>query len=213
MNSLICRRLACAIALACLLQLQWNSHGAEKDGGFVSYPGLQVGPVLFSHSAHGKASAGYLCDKCHPTGPNKTLQITMEDIRQGKACGSCHDGRTKGINGRQAFNIKECGACHMPASDIIFKLNRMDPVRFSHAKHLSANPEKKVFRPTGFSCGDCHPEPFDRVSKEGFEMKAPHEQGGCAQCHNGRKRNGPTAFAATTRCLTCHKSSESSQVD
>jgi c(7)-type cytochrome triheme protein len=136
----------------------------------------------------------------------------MEDIRDGKACGSCHSGRTTESRGRHvASPIEDCGNCHMPAADIIFKLNRMDPVKFSHVKHLSVDLGKKVSNPTGFSCADCHPTPFDRLSKESFRMAVPHENGGCARCHNGRKRNGglPPAFAATTRCLTCHKPTSS----
>jgi c(7)-type cytochrome triheme protein len=209
MNNSFCRRLALAMTLAFFVQLQWNSHAAEKDGGFVIYPGPQAGPVVFSHSAHGKENAGYRCDKCHAAGSVKTLHITMEDIRQGKICGSCHNGSTKGIRGQRAASpIEECGACHMPASDIVFRLNRMDPVKFSHVKHLSAETGRKVSNQMGFSCRDCHPTPFDRVSKGSFEMEAPHESGGCAQCHHGQKRNGRTAFAATTRCLTCHRNSD-----
>jgi c(7)-type cytochrome triheme protein len=201
------RRLTPALALVFLVQLQWSSHATGKDGGFVIYPGPQAGPVVFSHNAHGKGNAGYLCARCHPAGSDNKLHITMESIRQGQACGSCHNGRAKGPRGQQAASsIEECGACHMPAVDIVFKLNRMDPVKFSHLKHLSANPEKKVSHPAGLSCEDCHPVPFDRVSKGSIGMEAPHESNGCAQCHNGRKRNGRTVFAATTRCLTCHQS-------
>jgi c(7)-type cytochrome triheme protein len=203
-----CRRLAPVMTLAFFVQLQWNADAAKKDGGFVVYPGAQAGSVVFSHFAHGKSNAGYSCGKCHLEGSEKALHITMEDIRQGKACGSCHNGRTQGPRGGQAASpIEECNACHMPSSDIVYKLNRMDPAKFSHDKHLSADPAKKVLHPTGFSCRDCHPTPFDRVSKGSIGMEAPHENGGCAQCHNGRKRNGRTVFAATTRCLSCHQSS------
>jgi c(7)-type cytochrome triheme protein len=204
------RRLMCAIAMLFFIQLPWNSCAAEKDGGFVIYPGgPQAGPVAFSHNAHGKGNAGYLCNNCHPAGSENKLHITMESIRGGQACGSCHNGRTKGPRGRQpASPIEECSACHAPSTDIVFKLNRMDPVKFSHTKHLSAEAGRKVSNPTGFSCGDCHPNPFEKVSGGSFDMKAPHEIGGCAQCHNGRNRNGRTAFTATTRCLTCHKSSD-----
>jgi hypothetical protein len=115
---------------------------------------------------------------------------------------------TKDLSGRQVASlIEDCGNCHMPAADIVVKLNRMDPVRFLHINHLSVDLGKKAENPTGFSCADCHPIPFDRLSKGSFRMDVPHENGGRAQCHDERKRNGgtPPAFAATTRCLTCHK--------
>jgi c(7)-type cytochrome triheme protein len=96
----------------------------------------------------------------------------------------------------------------MPAADIVIALNRMDPVAFSHIHHLAVD-ARKVSKPTGFSCVDCHPAPFERVSKGPIGMEVPHESdsGGCAHCHNGQKssEDKPSAFAANTRCLTCHK--------
>jgi c(7)-type cytochrome triheme protein len=188
--------------------LQWNIYAANNDGGFVTYPaGMQVGPVVFSHIAH--ENAGYSCDKCHAAGLRKMPNITMAEVRQGKACGNCHNGRTQSASGRQASSIEECGSCHMPAADIVFKLNRMDPVKFSHMKHLAVDPGKKTSKQTGYSCMDCHPTPFDRISQGLIEMEVPHEEGGCTLCHNGRTREGKTIFAANTRCLTCHKSDAS----
>jgi c(7)-type cytochrome triheme protein len=95
----------------------------------------------------------------------------------------------------------------MPAADIVIQLNRMDPVVFSHSRHLKVDAKKKMSSAAGFSCSDCHPEPFERASNSPVGMEVPHESGGCAQCHNGKMRKDglPAAFAATTRCLTCHK--------
>jgi c(7)-type cytochrome triheme protein len=194
-------RIAFLITLLSGLQL----YAAGKDGGFVVYPsGPQAGPVLFSHRTHG--NAGYLCDKCHAAGLGKMPHITMDEMRQGKACGNCHNGRTKSASGRQASSIEECDSCHMPAADIVINLNRMDPVKFSHVKHLAVDPGKKISKQTGLSCVDCHPAPFDRISKGPIGMEVPHKEGGCALCHNGRARDGKSIFSANTRCLTCHKS-------
>jgi c(7)-type cytochrome triheme protein len=103
----------------------------------------------------------------------------------------------------------------MPTADIIITLNRMDPVAFSHVRHLAVDSPKKTLKVTGFSCSDCHPVPFERSSKGSIGMEVPHESNGCAQCHNGQKRsdNMPSAFAANTRCLTCHKSPADSAGD
>jgi c(7)-type cytochrome triheme protein len=186
------------------------SRAEEKDGGFVVYPGASgsSGPVVFSHKVHGIQKAGYACDQCHASASDKTLDVTMERIRQGKVCGSCHDGKTKGLHGRlAAAAVQDCSTCHPPAADIVITLNRMDPVAFSHSRHLNVDAKRKISNAAGFSCSDCHPEPFERVSKGPVGMEVPHESGGCAQCHDGKKRTDgtPAAFAATTRCLTCHK--------
>jgi c(7)-type cytochrome triheme protein len=193
------------------ISLQWKGYAEEKDGGFVAYPSTSgaPGPVLFSHRSHGIRGAGYACNKCHTAASAKTPAVIMDDIRQGRGCGSCHDGQTKGPRGRlAAASIQDCSACHMPAADIVITLNRMDPAAFSHIRHLTGDPARKVSKSVGFSCGDCHPELFERVSKGRIGMEVPHENGGCAQCHNGQKRRDgmPAAFAANTRCLTCHKS-------
>jgi c(7)-type cytochrome triheme protein len=193
----------------CAVLLQWNGRAAEADGGFVAYPSVSgaTGPAVFSHRAHGLRGAGYACDKCH-TSSHKALTVAMDDIRKGQVCGSCHDGRTKGPRNQiAAASIEDCFACHMPVNDIVITLNRMDPVAFSHIRHLGVDPNKKVSKPAGFSCSDCHPVPFERISKGPVGMEVPHESGGCAQCHNGKKRADgmPPAFAANTRCLTCHK--------
>jgi len=95
----------------------------------------------------------------------------------------------------------------MPADDIVIRLNRMDPVAFSHIRHLTADPGNKSSNPAGFTCNDCHPVPFERVSGGPVGMEVPHESGGCAECHNGNERKDGIrpAFAATTKCLTCHR--------
>jgi c(7)-type cytochrome triheme protein len=195
--------------LALCLSCGW-ALAAEKDGGYVLYPGASgsAGPVVFSHRAHGIRGAGFACAQCHPEGSPKAMCLSMEDIRKGQACGSCHDGKTTGPRGRTAAaSIQDCSACHMPSADAVITLNRMDPVAFSHIRHLGVDVKQRISKPTGLSCGDCHPDRFERIAKEPIGMEVPHETGGCASCHNGRKRTDgkPSAFAATTRCLTCHK--------
>ena len=182
----------------------------EKDGGFVFYPGGSgtSGPVLFSHGAHGPSGAGYACQKCHASASGKDLDITMDGIRQGRGCGACHDGKTAAPRTRKAAApVQDCASCHMPAADIVIPMNRMDPVAFSHLRHLGADPAVKVTKNAGFACGACHPVPFERASEGPVGMEVPHESGGCAHCHNGQERAGgmPAAFPATKRCLTCHK--------
>jgi c(7)-type cytochrome triheme protein len=199
-----------ALGILGAIILNGNGGAVEKDGGFVMYPGRvgSAAPVIFSHQSHGIRGAGFECNKCHAGGSPKTMMVTMDGIRQGQGCGSCHDGKTKGPRGLlAAASIQDCSLCHMPAANIVITLNRMDPVAFSHIRHLAADVGKKISKPAGFSCGNCHPTPFERVAKGPVGMQVPHETGGCAYCHNGQKRGdgNPPAFAATARCLTCHK--------
>ncbi len=187
-----------------------GGHMAKKDPGIVAYPSAPggPGPIVFSHLTHGARGSGYACRDCHTAASGKASTVTMEAIRHGQACGACHDGKTKGPRDRRtAAPIKDCSACHMPATDIVIILKRMDPVRFSHLRHLGIDTSKKVSKPVGFSCGDCHPTLFERAAGGPLGMEVPHVSGACAECHNGQKRRDglPSAFAANMRCLTCHK--------
>lgn len=206
------RIMAAAVVIA---SMTLTGHASKKDGGFVVYPGASTnaGAVVFSHRSHGADGSGYQCKDCHSGTPGPSLNITMNRIRASEACGACHDGRTRGPRGRQSASpVQDCSSCHTPVTDSIIKLNRMDAVQFSHVRHLNIKTNNNYSSLTGFSCIDCHPVPFERGVNGPPRMELPHEQGGCAQCHNGRKRKDgmPTAFAATSRCLTCHKPPEPS---
>jgi c(7)-type cytochrome triheme protein len=69
-----------------------------------------VGPpfppnALFSHRQH----ATFGCYACHPsTFPQALVGFTHDEMREGKFCGRCHDGRT-------AFAIPgtDCARCHV----------------------------------------------------------------------------------------------------
>ena len=189
-------RTGLGLAITCVVLLQWNSCAAEKDGGVVAYPNMSgtPGPALFSHLSHGARGAGFSCDKCHVDASTRKLTVTMDEINQGKACGACHDGKTKGPRAQRAASpVQDCTACHMPSADIVIKLNRMDPVAFSHIRHLGVDSEKKVSKPIGFSCIHCHPEPFERASKASYGMEVPHESGACVKMPQWAKTQGRIA--------------------
>lgn len=65
-----------------------------------------TGNVIFSHTFHTGLST---CSDCHVSLYNtarSTVNISMEEMEQGKSCGGCHDGKT-------AFSVKEkCESCH-----------------------------------------------------------------------------------------------------
>jgi c(7)-type cytochrome triheme protein len=77
-------------------------------------------PVVFGHAAHGKLNA---CADCHegkePLFPKKrgSEGMKMSDMKAGKGCGSCHDGKkTFGQDKKKIFASTMCMKCHKPAS-------------------------------------------------------------------------------------------------
>jgi c(7)-type cytochrome triheme protein len=85
----------------------------------------EAGPVEFNHLAHKKAFGQEKldCKTCHvgtpPLFPMKKQpagesRFTMEDIKQGKACGKCHNGKTE-VNSKVVFDAsakENCTKCH-----------------------------------------------------------------------------------------------------
>ncbi|GER92713.1 cytochrome C [hot springs metagenome] len=76
--------------------------GFEKE---LSYKVEGMGNVVFSHKFH---TTAFSCDSCHPKlfDMKKTQgKMKMDDMYQGKTCGSCH-------NGNIATAVTDCGKCH-----------------------------------------------------------------------------------------------------
>jgi c(7)-type cytochrome triheme protein len=74
---------------------------AKVGGGDILFPVKGAGQVLFSHDAH-VGGVGLGCKECHDklyVTKQKHKKATMADMRQGKSCGSCH-------NGKRAFDVK-----------------------------------------------------------------------------------------------------------
>ncbi|UCG79522.1 MAG: cytochrome C [Nitrospirota bacterium] len=86
---------------------------AVPPGKVVDYKDGKTGPVQFDGKKH--ADAGNKCNDCHPkvfqmkTGASK---ITMKDMREGKNCGTCH-------NGEKAFKVNVCKKCHIKKKKVI----------------------------------------------------------------------------------------------
>ncbi len=63
-------------------------------------------PALFSHWGHNSQH----CYNCHPSAfPQTLLGFTHQDMREGRYCGSCHDGQAA-----KALRSMSCEACHAP---------------------------------------------------------------------------------------------------
>lgn len=61
-------------------------------------------PAVFSHWAHDRLQ----CYGCHPAVfPQGRVAFTHEQMREGRYCGACHDGRAA-----TAISSLGCEACH-----------------------------------------------------------------------------------------------------
>lgn len=76
----------------------------REDDGEKSFP-----PSIFPHGVH---RIRYTCGACHPVLFNMepgSNEITMESMRTGENCGTCH-------NDAIAFGVMACGRCHVSQS-------------------------------------------------------------------------------------------------
>ncbi len=83
---------------------------AVGPGQTLTFNGSPMGKVVFDGTAH--KNAGLTCSDCHnaelfPKMKKGTVKITMAEMKAGKYCGRCH-------NGKRAFTINECSKCHHP---------------------------------------------------------------------------------------------------
>lgn len=61
-------------------------------------------PALFSHWEHNSQH----CYSCHPGAfPQASLGFTHRDMKEGRYCGSCHDGQ-----GAKSVGKMHCEGCH-----------------------------------------------------------------------------------------------------
>lgn len=72
----------------------------------VEYDGGGSGKVVLDGKSH--AAAGLKCAACHSKpklfGMKKSA-LKMAEMKDGKSCGACHDGK-------QSFAVSECAKCH-----------------------------------------------------------------------------------------------------
>ena len=142
-----------------------------------------AGKVIFSHKNHiRQKKMAHNCKACHDTiYPFKVkASYTMADMEKGKSCGACHDGQS-------AFALKECARCHQ-ANEITFAVQATGPTRFSHKKHLAAEPD----------CAACHPALFAAGHNKPATMAEMKQGKSCGACHNGKM-----AFSIDN-CTSCH---------
>ena len=91
--------------------LSIGSAKAAPPGKTVEFAGGDQGKVVFDGKIH--ADKGLKCGDCHTNPKIFTMKkgadkITMDEIKAGKWCGTCH-------NGDKAFKAGDeanCGKCH-----------------------------------------------------------------------------------------------------
>lgn len=97
------RFLVVAVAIGFLFSMVGGAM-AQGPGKKVEYDGKTKGKVIFD----GKVHAAAKCAECH-TKPKlfgmKKSELKMADMKDGKSCNACHDGK-------KAFDVKECAKCH-----------------------------------------------------------------------------------------------------
>lgn len=105
------RRKIVLMALAAGLTATGIATAEKVGGGDVTFRPKQALPVVFSHEKHVEGSA-MKCARCHYSifqMMRGDSGVTMDQIKAGKFCGKCHDGKL-------AFDAndsdKNCGRCH-----------------------------------------------------------------------------------------------------
>jgi c(7)-type cytochrome triheme protein len=92
--------------VACFLFGMTGGAMAVGNGKKVEFDEKTNGKVIFDGKAH--ADAGSKCADCHSK-PKlfemKKVPLKMDDMKAGKSCGACHDGK-------KAFGVSECAKCH-----------------------------------------------------------------------------------------------------
>jgi c(7)-type cytochrome triheme protein len=149
----------------------------------------------FEHRPHTDV-AGLECKACHGEifamqrgVAQKTGKFTMASLADGMFCGACHDGK------RAFASDTKCAACHKIPDDPIVWTKPVKAVVFFHETHGEKSDLK---------CVSCHDGTFPMQvgvaeKSSNFTMKSIYEGRYCGACHDG-----DTAFAANTRCNTCH---------
>jgi c(7)-type cytochrome triheme protein len=91
-----------------LVAILASAAAAKIGGGDVAFLVKEKGKVVFSHERHVQGQ-NLGCTACHDSlyvTSGKRAKATMAQMRKGKSCGACHDGK-------KAFSVKgDCNTCH-----------------------------------------------------------------------------------------------------
>jgi len=175
-------------------------HGASEE------PIIWEAPTkaAFSHTQHVEEFS-LECASCHSGvfamkkgAATANKDFTMAAFKDGKYCGSCH-------NGDDAFDSStQCESCHFPPTQKIVFNQPVKSVVFDHNIHVGK---------AELSCESCHKDVFtmkrgtvegeslifsdDPAEKRNY-LEALHNKF-CGTCHDSSQ-----AFGYLTRCTVCH---------
>jgi c(7)-type cytochrome triheme protein len=170
------------------------------------------GPVTFSHARH---AAVPKCTACHATDFKMTRgaspPVTLEAKQEGKACGRCHDGKTR-IAGKVVFPVEQCDTCHKEpaatASETVAKPAAGRPTG-------AAAKAKVAESPTSDDCLACHADkdlrrgarPRGRRASVFVDPKtlegSRHAGLDCVSCHTSATVPHDAKLPAVN-CASCH---------
>ena len=91
---------------------------AKEAPEFLNFEKAKLGAVKFPHKAH--ADMLGTCDACHGGkepifAQKKSDELKMADMKAGKLCGACHDGKKK-QGDKVIFAVSSCMKCHKKAA-------------------------------------------------------------------------------------------------
>ncbi len=102
------RKIACLLVVILILILGLQGRAFATGGEDILFNRSPLGPVVFSHDRHVRDHK-LDCNECHPTlypTQGRSHPVTMSEMRDGKSCGACH-------NGKKAFPVLgDCSKCH-----------------------------------------------------------------------------------------------------
>lgn len=105
------KRLALSLGVAGLLLVSLVGLGAAVEGDIVFQRkgdgAREAPPATFPHWAHRIRFKCYVCHDAIFQMKGGANPVTMDAIREGKFCGTCHDG-----NAAFSVSFETCGRCH-----------------------------------------------------------------------------------------------------
>ena len=158
----------------------------------------------FSHKSHVEEFE-LECSDCHSgifsmkIGSSiANTDFTMAAFKDGKYCGSCH-------NGDDAFSSStQCESCHYPPNEKIVFTKPVKTVVFDHDTHINK---------AEISCESCHKEVFAMKGGElegeklAFSDDPAEKRKYLVELHNkfcGTCHDSSQAFGYLTKCTVCH---------
>lgn len=173
---------------------QCHEVESEMDKTIYSHFPYQQGDCKSCHSPHGSSykgllttSEGELCYNCHKK-ESFAFKNTHTPVKKGD-CLSCHEP-------------------HVSADPLLLAKDKTELCQGCHKTGPGLTAAHEGFSVKGADCESCHnPHGADRKALVKAFMHKPFDDGRCAECHEGkRKDSGPGLNDESSGlCLKCHE--------